>query len=149
MNTSFIVLRIVAFLALVLAACSEDSGGGPTGPALPSTPIEAGLAAVLRTRVEDPFFREWLPGHLQNQDDARPIHALVHEISEDLASLDAALLRRSLLAVPPALETYRQRSNGATQDRVVLRGIELCVEEMLLILDDDPDVTSQLSQDRG
>jgi hypothetical protein len=140
---------MVAFLALVLGACADDSAGGPTGPAVPATPIESDRAAVLRAHVEDPFFREWLPGHLQNRDDARPIHALVHRISEDLASLDAALLRESLLAVSPALETYRQRSNGGVEDRVVLRGIELCVQEMLHILDHDADATDQLSQDRG
>lgn len=139
---------MVATLALVLAGCSRDSAG-PTGPTLPSTPIESGRAVELRAHVDDPFFQDWLPGNLGNPEDARPILGLARAISEDLESGDAALLRASLLAMPAALDRYRQQPGHQARDETILHAIDICVQEMLSILDGVPYGSNRLSQDRG
>lgn len=136
-------------MATIVAACSAGSAGGPAGPSMPETSIDPGRAAELRAHVDDAFFQVWLPGLLGNQEDARPIHALAHAVSEDLESGDADLFRKSLLAMPAALERYRQLPGHPARDRTILSAIEICVQEMLSILDGTPNGSERLSEDSG
>lgn len=139
--------------ACLLVGCSSDRAGGPTAPPDPRVPIDPIVGATLRMHVDDPMFQQWLPGYLGSQDDARLIHSLARVISEDLSSGDAEIVRRSLAAMSEAIQEYRVHPGHAPRDETVLRAIEICVQEILAILDGDRRSSSSASpallEDRG
>jgi hypothetical protein len=148
----FVVVSLPVGVFLPIG-CSSDHPGGPTAPQSPATPIDPALLVDLQRQVNDPFFQTLLPHYLGHQEDARPIHALAHAISEDLQRLDAAALRLSLQAMTRALEEYRERPGHAARDETILHAIEICVQHTLTILDGNrrasPEVLPQLSEDIG